>query len=174
MNTARATRDDPNDERSTVMYVAAPIRDGDRIIGALTVAKPNLTMESFIARTQRKLLLGALFAFGGALLISIASSWWTTRSVRTLAKYAHAVSAGTRVGLPSIAEPEFAALGRALDDMCTRLDGKAYVEQYVQTLTHEINFPAPRGGVFAASLHSSLRLLSLKNAASGGEFTRSD
>ena len=37
-----------------------------------------------------------------------------------------------------------------------------------------INFPAPRGGVFAASLHSSLRLLSLKNAASGGEFTRSD
>ena len=37
-----------------------------------------------------------------------------------------------------------------------------------------INFPAPRGGVFAASLHSSLMSPNLKNAASGGEFTRSD
>ena len=37
-----------------------------------------------------------------------------------------------------------------------------------------INFPAPRGGVFAASHHSSLRSPIRKNAASGGEFTRSE
>ena len=37
-----------------------------------------------------------------------------------------------------------------------------------------INFPAPRGGVFAASHHSSLMSPNLKNAASGGEYTRSD
>ena len=37
-----------------------------------------------------------------------------------------------------------------------------------------INFPAPRGGVFAASHHSSLRSPNLKIAASGGEYTRSD
>jgi two-component system, OmpR family, sensor histidine kinase CreC len=153
---ARSTRENPDDERSTVMYVAAPIRDGERIIGALTVAKPNLTMEPFINRTQRKLLLGALFAFGGALLISIASSWWTTRSVRTLAKYAQAVSAGSRVSLPSIAEPEFAALGRALEDMRVRLDGKAYVEQYVQTLTHELKSPLAAILGAAELLHDEL------------------
>ncbi len=153
---ARSTRDNPDDERSTVMYVAAPIRDGERIIGVLTVAKPNLTMEPYIARTHRKLLLGAVFAFAGALLVSIASSWWTTRSVRALAKYAQAVSAGTRIGLPSIAEPEFAALGRALEDMRTRLDGKAYVEQYVQTLTHELKSPVAAILGAAELLHDEL------------------
>ena len=36
---ARSTRDDPNDEMSSVMYVAAPIRDGQgRIAGVLTVS----------------------------------------------------------------------------------------------------------------------------------------
>ncbi len=40
---ARSTRTNPDDEASTVMHVAAPIRDGDggRIIGVLTVAKPS-------------------------------------------------------------------------------------------------------------------------------------
>ena len=32
---ARSTRSDPNDERSTVMYVAAPVMDGDKLIGVL-------------------------------------------------------------------------------------------------------------------------------------------
>src|SRR3546814_86068 len=37
---ARSTRSDPDDEDSTVMHVAAPIRDADgRIAGVLTVAK---------------------------------------------------------------------------------------------------------------------------------------
>ena len=36
----------------------------------------------------------------------------------------------------------------------------------------KINFPAPRGGVFAASHHSSLMSPNPKNAASGGEYTR--
>ncbi len=153
---ARSSRDKPDDERSTVMYVAAPVHDGNRIIGALTVAKPNLSMEPFIARTQRKLLIGALFAFSGALLVSIASSWWTTRSVRALAKYAQAVSAGARVGLPAIAEPEFAALGNALEDMRKRLDGKAYVEQYIQTLTHELKSPVAAILGAAELLHDEL------------------
>ena len=153
---ARSTRDNADDERSTVMYVAAPIRAGEDIIGALTVAKPNLTMEPFIARTRRQLLLGALFAFGGAVLVSIASSWWITRSVRALARYARAVSAGTRVGLPAIAEPELAALGQALEAMRTRLDGKAYVEQYVQTLTHELKSPLAAILGAAELLHDDL------------------
>ena len=42
-STARAVRrSDPHDpEASSVMYVAAPIVDGGRIIGALSVGKPN-------------------------------------------------------------------------------------------------------------------------------------
>ena len=48
------------------------------------------------------------------------------------------------------------------------------IRQCLSNQQPEINFPAPRGGVFAASHHSSLRSPNLKIAASGGEYTRSD
>src|SRR5688500_18210133 len=48
---ARSSRSDPADENSTVMHVAAPIRDGDRVIGVLTVAKPNQALAPFIERS---------------------------------------------------------------------------------------------------------------------------
>ncbi|MCW5581861.1 MAG: two-component system sensor histidine kinase CreC, partial [Luteimonas sp.] len=34
---ARSTRSDPDDDSSSVMYVAAPVKDGEQIIGVLTV-----------------------------------------------------------------------------------------------------------------------------------------
>ena len=49
---ARSTRADPKDDSSSVMHVAAPIRDGDSIIGALTVAKANQRIEPFIETSQ--------------------------------------------------------------------------------------------------------------------------
>ena len=51
---ARSTRSDPDDPDSTVMHVAAPIHDAQgRVIGVLTVAKPNSAMAPFIARSQK-------------------------------------------------------------------------------------------------------------------------
>lgn len=38
---ARSTRSDPHDEASSVMYIAAPVMDKGRIIGVLSVSKPN-------------------------------------------------------------------------------------------------------------------------------------
>ena len=45
---ARSTKSDPNNELSTVMHVAAPIIHDKRIIGVLTVAKPNFSVQPFI------------------------------------------------------------------------------------------------------------------------------
>src|SRR5678816_2681829 len=57
---ARSTRADPADDASTVMYVAAPIVDrssaGERIVGVLTVAKPNRAIAPFIERSQDTIL----------------------------------------------------------------------------------------------------------------------
>ena len=65
---ARSTRSDPHDETSSVMHVAAPIRqrdaDGDRIIGVLTVAKPNQTIAPFIARSQTVILRWGIVLLG--------------------------------------------------------------------------------------------------------------
>ena len=138
---ARSTRDDPTDEASTVMHVAAPIHTPDgRIAGVLTVAKPNRAMAPFIARSQQIVMRWGLVLMGSALLVGLAAAWWLSRQLGALRAYADAVTAGERA-TPPAAAGEFGDLGRALHEMRTRLEGKQYVEQYVHALTHELKSP---------------------------------
>ena len=138
---ARSTRDDPTDEASTVMHVAAPIHAPDgRIAGVLTVAKPNRAMAPFIARSQQIVMRWGLVLMGSALLVGLAAAWWLSRQLGALRAYADAVTAGERA-TPPAAAGEFGDLGRALHEMRTRLEGKQYVEQYVHALTHELKSP---------------------------------
>ncbi len=138
---ARSTRSDPDDEQSTVMHVAAPIRDADgRTVGVLTVAKPNQAIAPFIARSQQTVLRWGLVLLGVALMVGVLAAWWLSRQLGSLQRYAVAVTAGERTSLPETAG-EFADLGRALETMRTQLEGKQYVEQYVHALTHELKSP---------------------------------
>jgi len=139
---ARSSKADPNDENSTVMHVAAAVRHQDQIIGVLTIAKPNHSMQPFIDRTQayltqRGLLLMLLGLAVGALL-----AWRLQQGLNRLETYANQLSAGERVGPPKFRMFfEFANLARALDKMRQTLAGRAYAERYVQTLTHELKSP---------------------------------
>jgi len=138
---ARSTREDPADEDSSVMYVAAPIKDGERIIGVVSVAKPNQSLQPYIERSQRR--LGGLGAglIGLGLLVGGVLSWWLSGSLRKLTRYAQAVSQGQRAELPALRGGELTQLAQAVQKMRTELEGKAYVEQYVHTLTHELKSP---------------------------------
>ena len=42
---ARSSRSDPDDANSSVMHVGAPIRDNGKLIGVVTVAKPNSSLQ---------------------------------------------------------------------------------------------------------------------------------
>ena len=138
---ARSTREEPNDPDSSVMYVAAPIKDGQRIIGVVSVAKPNRTLQPYIERSERRLawLGGGLVVLG--LLIGALLSWWLSAALGKLTRYAQAVSAGQRAELPRVRSGELAQLADAIERMRTELEGKAYVERYVHTLTHELKSP---------------------------------
>ena len=138
---ARSTREDANDPDSSVMYVAAPIRDGERIIGVVSVAKPNKSLQPYIERSQRRLawLGGGLIVLG--LLVGGLLSWWLSASLRQLTSYARQVSEGQRAELPRLSGGELQQLAEAVQKMRTELEGKAYVERYVHTLTHELKSP---------------------------------
>lgn len=138
---ARSTKEDPNDEDSSVMYVAAPIMDGARIIGVVSVAKPNRSLQPYIERSEQRLawLGGGLIVLG--LLIGALLSWWLSAALRKLTRYAQSVSAGQRAELPSLRGGELGQLAEAVERMRTELEGKAYVERYVHTLTHELKSP---------------------------------
>ncbi|MCJ0825245.1 two-component system sensor histidine kinase CreC [Luteimonas sp. 50] len=138
---ARSTAQDPGDPESTVMHVAAPIRDaGGRIVGVLTVAKPNRTLAPFIARSQATVLWWGVLLLALALLVGVGAATWLSRQLGALRRYAQAVTAGERAPLPRVAG-EFAELGHSLEAMRAQLEGKQYVERYVHALTHEMKSP---------------------------------
>ena len=138
---ARSTRTDPDDDSSSVMHVAAPVRDGARIIGSLTVAKANQRIEPFIQTSRQAILRQGWILLGLSFLIGIGVTWWLSRSLASLVRFARSVTAGDRVDAPDLGRNEIGDLGRALATMRERLDGKQYVEQYVQTLAHEMKSP---------------------------------
>ncbi len=138
---ARSTRSDPDDDSSTVMHVAAPIRKGGEIIGVLTIAKPNQAVAPFIARSQRKILLYGALLMGGAILIGVACTGWLVVGLRRLQRYARTIAAGERAVMPLQGANELAELGRAVETMHQRLEDRQYVENYIHTLTHEMKSP---------------------------------
>jgi two-component system sensor histidine kinase CreC len=127
------------------MHVAAPVvvhdAGGDHVIGVLTVAKANRTTEPFIAASQREILRKGGWLLALSTLIGLAMTVWLATRIARLQRYAQAVAAGERVAPPPPRRDELGDLGRALDAMRRQLDGKAYVERYVQALTHEMKSP---------------------------------
>ena len=139
---ARSTRSDPDDDASSVMHVAAPVYgEGGRIIGVLTVAKPNARMQPFIDSSRASILRKGGLLLGLSFLVGLLVTVWLSRSLATLGRYAKAVTSGERAPPPQLGRNEIGELGRALATMREKLDGKQYVEQYVQTLAHEMKSP---------------------------------
>lgn len=138
---ARSSRSDPDDASSSVMHVGAPIRDNGKVIGVVTVAKPNSSLQPYVDRTERRLLVYGAGLIGLGLLFGALLSWWLSAALRRLTAYAQAVSEGRKVEVPHYRGGELEQLATAVELMRTQLEGKAYVERYVHTLTHELKSP---------------------------------
>jgi two-component system sensor histidine kinase CreC len=138
---ARSTRAVYGDDSSTVMHVAAPVMDGNRIIGALTVAKPNSAVQPFVERSQQVILQRGALLLGMSLLIGAAFAWWLSWSLRKLMLYIADVEAGKKAPLPRLGNNEIGTLGRALEAMREKLEGKEYVEELMHTMAHELKSP---------------------------------
>jgi len=138
---SRSTKSDPNNELSTVMHVAAPIMRNKKIIGVLTVAKPNFSVQPFIEMAKTNIQNKGLLLIVFSLIAALTLSFWLTRSIRKLVNYASGISRGEQVAVPDLAETELAKLAAAMDNMRRELEGKDYVEKYVYALTHELKSP---------------------------------
>lgn len=138
---SRTTRKDKKDSTSSVMYVAAPIKNNNQIIGVLSVGKPSASVQPYfekaLATIQTKVAVLAL----GALLIVVLFVYWITLSIRRLTHYAKNVQQGERTKVPLLREKELAQLANAMEEMRVSLEGKNYVENYLHSLTHELKSP---------------------------------
>lgn len=138
---ARSSPVNNADRENTVMYVAAPIYDGGKIIGVLSVGKPNSAMASVIHRSERRILWAGAALLGIVLLIGLAVAWWINRSISTLSRYADSVTNDAPLPLPDPGSSELRRLAQALENMRIRLEGKKDIERYVHALTHELKSP---------------------------------
>lgn len=138
---ARATRMNKDDPKTGSLYIAAPVRAGGRIVGSVTVVKANDSIQPFVRIAQRKLSQAAGFTGLLVLLLGAGVFFWITMPIRRLTEYVRAIALRKRPPFPEFGQNEIGDLARAFEQLRTELDGKAYVEQYVRTLTHEIKSP---------------------------------
>ncbi|MBW3566934.1 MAG: two-component system sensor histidine kinase CreC [Proteobacteria bacterium] len=149
---ARATREDPKDEFSTVYYVAAPVRLAGELLGIVSVGKPNRALLPYLRASETRIRFIAVLLLAAAVFLGAVFAAWITRSIRRLTTYANAVSSGQPVPLPTFRERELATLGNAMARMREELEGREYVENTVQALTHELKSPL-------AAIHGAVELL---------------
>ncbi|HFY4880957.1 TPA: two-component system sensor histidine kinase CreC [Salmonella enterica subsp. enterica serovar Typhimurium] len=117
---ARSTAKDAADPNSTVMYVAAPIISDGRIIGVLTVGKPNAAMAPVIKRSERRILWASAVLLGIALAIGAGMVWWINRSIARLTRYADSVTENRPLALPALGSSELRKLAQALVETLLR------------------------------------------------------
>lgn len=139
----RSSRNQEEDPRSSVLYVAAPIKNSEgKIIGVLTSYKAQKDVIPFI-EARRRWIVFSLFLIGiGIGVFIIAVFIWLFRPIGKLTAYANAISRGERPIFPKIGQGrEVNTLGKALREMRESLEGRRYTENYTRMLTHELKSP---------------------------------
>ena len=130
----------------SIMYIAAPIiikdgQDGSAIIGSLTVAKSNRTVLPFIERAQYKIIRWGALLLVLSLIIGSLFTWRFTSKINKLRDYAINIAQGKKATPPTSSNDELSDLAKAMQTMRSELDGKQYVQDSVQHLTHELKSP---------------------------------
>ena len=138
---ARATWSQRDGEKALVLYVAAPVRVDDRIQGVVTVGKPTSNVNQLIASAEERFKLYIVVAGVAVLLLGAVFSVWLTQPIKRLIAYANAVRDGKKADYPRLFGIEANELGRSFEEMRLALEGKQYVERYVQSLTHQLKSP---------------------------------
>ncbi len=138
---ARSTRSDPDDPQSSIMYVAMPIYQDDKIIGVLSVSQANQFLDPVIFKLERDLLRSGAIMIGICFILGLILVVWISRSIDRLTDYAKNITRDRKTPLPRLSSPELVLLANALVEMREKLDHKSYIETYVHTLTHELKSP---------------------------------
>ncbi len=138
---ARSTHGDESFPQGSTMYVAAPLRHQGEIVGVVSVGKTTRNAERFLASAIPRFALAAAIILLIALLLSLVLYLWVSLPLRRLQLYAEALQRGERIAAPALGNNEIGEVGQAMARLRRALDGKTYVEEYVQALTHELKSP---------------------------------
>ena len=137
---ARASPLVAQQDRSTVLFVAAPVLRDGRTVGVVSVSKPVASVQRFIDRAERRVFWAGALLLAVSLVTGVAVTLWLVASVRRLRRYAQQAQAGQAIAPPDM-PGELGDLAQAMDDMRRRLEGREQLEHDVRALTHELKSP---------------------------------
>ena len=122
-------------------HVAAPIYHNNQIFGSLTVIKSVADLKPYVLTQKDQINTYAIYILLVSLLFGVGVSVFVTRSTRKLVKYTTALSKGENAVAPKIRQVEFAELSKAIEKLRVDLEGREYVEEYINTMAHELRTP---------------------------------
>lgn len=123
------------------LFVAAPITWNQQVIGVITVVKPKIGVVPFIELAKEKFWRITLVVGLGIAIVFSILAYLMFRPIGKLSVYVSALRNKSRPPFPKIGLKELELLGKEIDSLVSELEGKEYIENYVQTLTHEIKSP---------------------------------
>lgn len=122
-------------------HVAAPIHHNGKIFGSLTVIKSVADLKPYVVAQKDQIKEYAIYVLLISLLFGAGVSFIVTRGTRKLVKYTTALSKGETVVAPKIRQVEFSELAQAIEKLRVDLEGREYVEEYINTMAHELRTP---------------------------------
>jgi len=131
---------DPTPEQKA-HHVAAPIYNQEEIFGVLTVIKSVSDLRPYISAQKKQINTYATYIFLIALLFGAGASYVVSRDTNKLIKYTTTLSRGESAVAPKIRQVEFAELSQAIEKLRVDLEGREYVEEYINTMAHELRTP---------------------------------
>lgn len=132
-------RSSDDDMGVSVMYVAAPIKHQGQLIGVVSTGKSVATLEPYIHLSEREIAkIIARITLLGVLLTTLIA-WWLRHSIHRVNGYTKALTASIRPHF--YLANELNELVDNIDEMKNAIENKAYVTEYVHTLTHELKSP---------------------------------
>lgn len=138
---ARSTSDTYSGPDSSIMYVAQPIKDATgQIIGVVSVGKPVASVLPYLDHTRRQMLITMLIISLAALILAGLVAWWLKQSITLVTQYTSALAEQTKKPYFYLGH-ELNSLTDTIETMKHRLENRAYVSDYVHTLTHELKSP---------------------------------
>jgi len=138
---ARSSLLNENDPESKSIFVAAPVKYKNRIAGVITVIKPEESISLFIEIAKRKALITGILTCMLFIFLSFILSIWISRPVNRLTEYVKSLRENKRAEMPGFAGREIMTLAETFNEVWEDLKGEKYIEQYIQTLTHELKSP---------------------------------
>ncbi|GEK43336.1 MAG: two-component system sensor histidine kinase CreC [Acinetobacter sp.] len=142
----RSTRSYEGDPNSSTMFIAAPIyyqtaqNQQQKLIGVVSIGKPNSSVQPYIQRAEDQLLRQAAWITLLSLFLASLVAYWLKHSIDRVRKYAQALAPVNQTPYFRSAK-ELNQVAQAVENMREKLEDRAYVEHYVNTLTHELKSP---------------------------------